>query len=91
MTKSIHDFYEDYHENEGVGTGTCVQQKAVPLNDKKKAIFVDGRGYVVDGYVPFHIDHIIPVSKGGNNKEGNLQVICRTCNNKKGAKWQEGE
>jgi 5-methylcytosine-specific restriction endonuclease McrA len=27
-----------------------------------------------------HIDHIIPISKGGNSESGNLQVLCRTCN-----------
>lgn len=27
-----------------------------------------------------HIDHIVPISKGGNSEPSNLQVLCRTCN-----------
>ena len=27
-----------------------------------------------------HIDHILPLSKGGDSKPSNLQTLCRTCN-----------
>ncbi len=32
------------------------------------------------------VDHIIPVSKGGETVEYNLQTLCRTCNRKKSNK-----
>ncbi len=31
-------------------------------------------------------DHIIPISRGGENELGNLATACRTCNSRKGAR-----
>jgi 5-methylcytosine-specific restriction endonuclease McrA len=32
------------------------------------------------------IDHIVPASRGGDNRKSNLQLLCRTCNRSKGVK-----
>jgi len=44
-------------------------------------------GCVLSG--KFHIDHMIPVSRGGSNSIDNLQILCPTCNMRKGAKTHE--
>ena len=36
--------------------------------------------------VGLHIDHIVPISKGGKTVPSNLQVLCSKCNLSKGAK-----
>lgn len=42
----------------------------------------------------FHIDHILPVAKGGNNDIANLTLACPPCNLSKGSKtldeWKNG-
>ena len=38
------------------------------------------------GKVNYHLDHKIPVSKGGRHEEGNLQLLCIHCNLTKSAK-----
>ena len=40
-------------------------------------------GATVKDGAKLEIDHIIPFSKGGNNNESNLQVLCRQCNREK--------
>lgn len=36
-----------------------------------------------DGY---HVDHVLPLALGGSNDKLNLQLLCPTCNCKKGSK-----
>ncbi len=34
----------------------------------------------------YHVDHIVPLSRGGMNDKGNLQLLCPSCNLSKNAK-----
>ena len=38
------------------------------------------------GWRTFHVDHIVPLSRGGGNGRANLQVLCEPCNLRKSAK-----
>jgi hypothetical protein len=37
-----------------------------------------------------HIDHIVPLAKGGTNEETNLQALCAPCNLAKGTQDDQG-
>ncbi len=41
---------------------------------------------LLEGY---HVDHVIPLSKGGDNWPSNLQLLCPACNMAKGAQTME--
>lgn len=41
--------------------------------------------------VKLHVDHIIPVSKGGKTEINNLRTLCEECNVGKGAKIEDEE
>ena len=46
-----------------------------------------GENPIADDYPT--IDHIKPLSKGGSHEWDNVQLMCRFCNNSKGAKYEE--
>lgn len=37
------------------------------------------------GKVMPHVDHIVPLARGGSNRRSNLQILCYSCNSRKGA------
>lgn len=68
------------------GTGAI---NRTPLTDEIRQVVME-RDEFTCGHcgatVGLQIDHIVPRSKGGPNVECNLQVLCGTCNSRKGAR-----
>jgi 5-methylcytosine-specific restriction endonuclease McrA len=46
--------------------------------------YVIGRPCAYCGQPAEHLDHIVPLSRGGTNHRSNLQALCSTCNLSKG-------
>lgn len=53
------------------------------LGDRQKWKCAICRTNVKDSY---HVDHIMPIAKGGRHEPRNLQLLCATCNVRKNAK-----
>lgn len=63
-------------------------RRAVPVPVARAVYLRDGRRCQDCGTTrgPFHLDHRIPFSKGGETTTENLQVLCKACNLSKGAR-----
>lgn len=61
------------------------QIDALATAQKNQCVTCGDRDYTA-GTSDWHVDHIIPRSKGGADVAENCQVICSTCNGRKGAK-----
>lgn len=57
-----------------------------------KALGKDGKyhcaicGFADETRIPFQVDHIVPMNKGGKTRPENLQILCRRCNGTKSDK-----
>ena len=67
-------------EDAGSFTARDVQNLAYAQGGKCRKCL---RSLAVTGY---HVDHIVPIARGGLNVVGNLQLLCPRCNLKKGCK-----
>lgn len=63
--------------------------KSIPAQLRAKVLARDGYRCKMCGAsaedTALHVDHVIPVARGGITEERNLQTLCRTCNLGKGA------
>lgn len=66
------------------GTGGRLQKGTVKmLLEKQKMKCACCKTSIKNGY---HVDHIIPLAKGGSHQARNIQLLCPNCNLSKGAK-----
>jgi hypothetical protein len=59
-----------------------------PTADKEaiREIYATARRMTRETGIQYHVDHIIPICKGGKHHQDNLQILTRTENFKKGSK-----
>jgi hypothetical protein len=67
------------HKDSGVAANEVTRGQRQRLLDR------DGHKCLICGSRDdLHVDHIMPVSKGGSSEDYNLQILCRKCNCSKG-------
>lgn len=55
------------------------------LYEKGMPLYGMARSEVIERSI-YEVDHIIPISRGGTNSRQNLQILCRSCNARKGSR-----
>lgn len=79
---SAHGAYEAAHGN---GAYTNYKRKKISKELKDYIVERDKNCLSCGSIDDLAIDHITPLSKGGDNSHDNLQLLCRSCNSKKGS------
>lgn len=67
----------------GSGDKIRAQQIASMLERQKRRCWWCGKKIKGNDY---HVDHVIPITRGGSNDIGNLCIACPSCNLRKGAR-----
>lgn len=65
------------------GSHTANQVEALLVRQKFKCANLSCKISVKKSY---HADHIVPLSRGGSDAIRNIQILCPSCNSRKGAK-----
>lgn len=68
--------------------------KASIYNAKNREYYLDKFNHKCvkcDATEHLQLDHIIAITEGGDNSEENIQVLCKSCNLKKGGKRYSGD
>ena len=77
--------YRVEHEGALWRRGNPLQRRAIPTHIRAFVMERDGYACVECGSAAgLSLDHIFPYSKGGDDEPGNLRVLCRSCNSRKG-------
>ena len=84
--KSLDYFKVKNHERRDLCVGTLSLDIRVKLFESQNGCCV-GCSCAIDDSA--HLDHIVPISRGGINTDDNVQLLCPTCNLSKGAKTME--
>ncbi|KYQ73290.1 hypothetical protein AZH43_07245 [Acinetobacter pragensis] len=80
----------DFEDKYGPAPKSKVR-KSLPRQIRETVFIRDGRICKHCGcFDNLTIDHIHPVTRGGTDDLENLQVLCRSCNSKKGTNIQGG-
>lgn len=73
-------------------------QRAIPLHLRFQVLQRDrfkctscGLSPAIDPFCRLHVDHVVPVSKGGRGETGNLRTLCAYCNIGRGNRVEEIE
>ena len=87
--KNKEQYYRRYHERRARKASSC---GSLSFGIRKR-LFAEQAGkcvYCATGLGrSAHLDHIVPLAKGGTNTDDNVQLLCQFCNLSKGAKMPD--
>ena len=83
-----HDFYVTYDQFNRKDQRNALTSKLREMIKVRDNYTCQICGKYMPDEVGLHIDHVIPVSKGGKSVPENLRVLCSKCNGRKGNNFE---